>query len=147
MYVHMHIMLLMIKVHTKDKILCFSVLLFTAVFDGFVRNFRIASKNTTHMTFTWDLESAYISHVTNYRIFYRESYPGASSYSYRTSYTATSSVSRIDSGETFTLTTTFNSFNSYSQYIMWLRVDINIAPSYLYSEQIYEEFGECIIIL
>ena len=112
-----------------------------------MRNFRIASKNTTHVTFTWDLESAYISYVTNYRIFYRAAYPGASSYALSKYYTASpSGVTRIDNGETFTLTTTFASLVSYSQYIMWLRVYIRIAPSNLYSEQIYEEFGECIIL-
>ena len=113
-----------------------------------MRNFRIASKNTTHVTFTWDLESAYISYVNYYRIFYRESYPGASSYTYYTHYTTSpSGVTRINSGETFTFTTAVSNFVSFSQYIMWLRVDITITPSYLYSEQIYDEFGECISLI
>ena len=97
------------------------------------------------MTFTWDLESAYISYVNYYRIFYRESYPGASAYTYRTYSTTTpSGVSRINSGETFTFITAVSNFPSFGQYILWLRVDITITPSFLYSEQIYDEFGECI---
>ena len=99
------------------------------------------------MTFTWDLETAYISYVNYYRIFYRESYPGAYPYSSRTYSTTTpSGVTRINSGETFTFIAPVSNFGSFSQYIMWLRVDITITPSYLYSEQIYEEFGEHIIM-
>ena len=100
------------------------------------------------MTFTWDLESAYISYVTNYRIYYIASFPGTGSYGASRYYAASPSrVTRINSGETFTFITTVTSFTRYSQYIMWLRVDISIAPSYLYSEQIYEEFGECIVCI
>ena len=115
------------------------------VADGLVRNFHIASVNRTHVTFSWDLESAYHSYVSQYRIYYRASYPGASSYGYTTAYSFGTAV-QIGGGETFTYTLPITSFGSYSQYIMWLQVHTTSTPTYLYTEQIYTELGEFPII-
>ena len=122
-----------------------SIYLYSAVSDGFVRNFRIASNDGTHVRFSWDIQSGYqsTSNINSFRIYYTYAYPGYGSYGYYSYITiSTSSTTQTNGGLTFSYTTTVTRFSYYAQYIMWLRVYRSTSPTNLYSEQIYVEIGK-----
>ena len=118
---------------------------YSAVSDGFVRNFRIASNDGTHVRFSWDIQSGYesTSYINSFRIYYRYAYPGYYPYGSSGSISiSTSSTTQTNGGLTFSYTTTVTRFSYYAQYIMWLRVSRTTSPTNLYSEQIYAEIGK-----
>ena len=122
-----------------------SIYLYSAVSDGFVRNFRIASNDGTHIRFSWDIQSGYqsTSYISTFYIYYIVANPGSGSSGY-TSYVSfsPSSTTQTNGGLTFSYSTTVSSFSNYAQYIMWLYVYRSTSPTELYSEQIYVEIGE-----
>ena len=107
-----------------------------------VRNFQ-ATKNSTHITFSWDIVDGYYSssYINSFRIYYRERpYTGFQSY-FSLSY---SSSSLIKIGPSFQYTTTVTSLSSYGhQFVMWVYVSRRrLNPSTAYSDQIYVEMGK-----
>ena len=118
---------------------------YSAVSDGFVRNFRIASNDGTHVRFSWDIQSGYhsTSYINSFRIYYAFAYPGYQSSGYYSYVTiSTSSTTQTNGGLTFSYSTTVTSFSNAAQYIMWLYVSRSQSPTTMYSEQIYVEIGE-----
>ena len=108
-----------------------------------IRNFQVANKNGTHITFSWDIADGYYSskYVNYFRIFYRDRpYTGSRSHIGTISYTDSS---LIKIGSSFHYTTTVTSFSTYGQYVMWLYVyRSRLSPSASYSNQIYIEVGK-----
>ena len=105
-----------------------------------IRNFQ-ANKNSTHITFSWDIVDGYYSssYISNFRIYYRERPHTGSSYIGTISY---SNSNLIKIGTSFQYTTTVTSFSNFGQYVMWVRVyRPSLTPSYAYSDQIYVEVG------
>ena len=122
-----------------------SIYLYLAVSDGFVRNFRIASNDGTHVRFSWDIQSGYqsTSYISTFYIYYTYAYPGT--YGYTSFYSfSPSSTTQTNGGLTFSYSTTVTSFGNAAQYIMWLRVRRSQSPTNLYSEQIYAEIGKAV---
>ena len=107
-----------------------------------IRNFQVANRNSTHITFSWDIVDGYYSsdYISNFRIYYRERpHTGYSSYIGSISY---SNSDLIKIGASFQCTTTVTSFGSYGQYVMWVYVyRPGLTPSYALSDQIYVEVG------
>ena len=108
-----------------------------------IRNFE-ANKNSTHITFSWDIVDGYYSssYINSFRIYYRERpYTGYSSYFGTISY---SSSSLIKIGRSFRYTTTVTSlYNRGHQFVMWVYVyRPSLDPSIVYSDQIYVEMGK-----
>ncbi len=106
-----------------------------------IRNFQ-ANKNSTHITFSWDIVDGYYSssYITYFHIFY--------AYRPNTGYYSTiGSISYSDSsltvtGSSFQYTTTVTSFGSFGQCVMWVRVyRSSLTPSYSFSDQLYVEVG------
>ena len=117
-------------------------------FDGLVRNFKVASQNSTHVTFSWDMHSSYTENINYFRIYYRYAFPGYNPYGYSTYYQfSISQTTQINGGLTFLFTTSVTTFNNIAQYIMWLYVSLGTSPNSLYSEQIYAEIGKKIAII
>ena len=108
-----------------------------------IRNFQVANKNGTHITFSWDIVDGYYSskYVDYFRIFYtNRPHTGYHSYIGTISYTD-SSLIKIESS--FQYTTTVTSFSTYGQYVMWLYVyRSSLNPYASYSNQIYIEVGK-----
>ena len=108
------------------------------------RNFQVASRNSTHITFSWDIVDGYYSssYISRFRIYYQERpYTGSRSYIGTISY---SSSSLIKIGPSFQYTTTVTSLSSYGpQFVMWVYVyRPSLNPSTVYSDQIYVEMGK-----
>ena len=107
-----------------------------------VRNFQ-ATKNSTHITFSWDIVDGYYSssYINYFRIYYRER-PYTSYRSYFTISYSSSSLIKI--GRSFQYTTTVTSLSSYGhQFVMWLYVyRPSLTPSSVYSDQTYVEMGK-----
>ena len=108
-----------------------------------IRNFK-ANKNSTHITFSWDIVDGYYSssYINSFRIYYRERpYTGYRSY-FSTIFYSSSSLIKI--GPSFQYTTTVTSLSSYGhQFVMWVYVyRPTLNPSYAYSDQICVEMGK-----
>ena len=108
-----------------------------------IRNFQVASRNSTHITFSWDIVDGYYSDsiIGYFEIYYREK----SSYSgYRSSiYIADSNSDLIKFGSSFKYTTAVTSFRTYGQYVMSVYVyRSRLTPSGVYSDEIYVEVGK-----
>ena len=106
-----------------------------------IRNFQ-ATKNSTHITFSWDIVDGYYSssYISYFHIYY--------AIRLITGYISTiGSISYSDNslavtGSSFRYTTTVTSFGSFGQYVMWVRVyRSSLTPSYSFSDQIYVEVG------
>ena len=107
-----------------------------------IRNFQVANKNSTHITFSWDIVDGYYSssYIRYFRIYYRERPLTGSRNSGTISY---SNSNLIKIGSSFQYTTTVLSFNTYGQYVMWLYMSrTSVNPSTSYSQQIYVEVGK-----
>ena len=109
-----------------------------------MRNFKVASQNATHVTFSWDMHSsyAYTGNINYFYIHYRYAFPGYNPYGASSYTVSTSATTQINGGLTFLFTTSVTSFSNYAQYIMSLYVYHDISPYNLYSEQIYAEIGK-----
>ena len=109
-----------------------------------VRNFQVAHKNNTHITFSWDIVDGYYtsSYISRFRIYCRERPYSGSRYYIGNIYYSSSSL--IKSGPSFQYTTTVTSLSSYGhQFVMWLYVyRSSLNPSTVYSDQIYVEMGK-----
>ena len=106
-----------------------------------IRNFQ-ATKNSTHITFSWDIVDDHYSsdHITYFQIFY--AYRPNTGYSSNTGSISYSHSSLTVTGSSFQYTTTVTSFGNYGQYVMWVRVyRSSLTPSYSFSDQIYVEVG------
>ena len=106
-----------------------------------IRNFQVANKNSTHITFSWDIVDSYYnsSYIYYFRIYYRER-PLTGSRNTGRIYYSNSNLIKI--GSSFQYTTTVLSFNT-GQYVMWLLMSrIRVNPSTSYSPQIYVEVGK-----
>ena len=105
-----------------------------------IRNFQ-ATKNSTHITFSWDIVDGYYSssYISYFHIYYANR-PN-------TGYSSTiGSISYSDSsltvtGSSFRYTTTVTSYRNYGQYMMWVRVYRSSLTPYSFSDQIYFEVG------
>ena len=108
-----------------------------------IRNFQMANKNDTHITFSWDIVDGYYSskYVDSFRIYYRERpHTGSRTYIGTISY---SNSNLIKIGSSFQYTTTVTSFSNYGQYVMWVYVSRSgITPSASYSDQVFIEVGK-----
>ena len=108
-----------------------------------IRNFQVANRNSTHITFSWDIVDPYYSssYISYFQIFYRDR---AYYTDYRTAiYISYSDNNLIKIGSSFQYTTEVTSFSTYGQYIMWVYVyRSSLEPTASYSEQIYVEVGE-----
>ena len=108
-----------------------------------IRNFK-ANKNSTHITFSWDIVDGYdsSSYIRYFRIYYAYR-PNTGYYSYIGTI-AYSSSSLIKIGSSFQYTTTVTSLSSYGQqFVMCLYVSRpSLIPSYAYSDQLYVEMGK-----
>ena len=123
---------------------CISILPFHATLAAaqeVIRNFQ-ANKNSTHITFSWDIVDGYYSssYISYFYIYYvQRPYSGYRSYE-SISY---SSSNLIKIGASFQYTRTVTSFPNYGQYVMWVYVSRSgITPSTSYSDQIYVEVGK-----
>ena len=102
----------------------------------------MANKNSTHITFSWDIVDGYYtsSDINYFRIHYREK----STYSgYRTSiYITYSNSDLIKFGASFKYTTTVTTFSTYGQYVMSVYVyRSSRTPTGVYSDEVYVEVG------
>ena len=107
-----------------------------------IRNFQ-EYKNSTHITFSWDIVDGYYSssYINYFRIYYSQR-PSSGYYSYIGSISYSNS-DLIKIGSSFQYTTTVTSFSNFGQYVMWLYVyRSSLSPSASYSNQIYIEVGK-----
>ena len=105
-----------------------------------IHNFQVASRNSTHITFSWGIVDGYYSehYIDYFRIYYV-----ATRYSSRISYIYYTDSNLIAIGSSFKYTTTVTSFSTYGQYVMWVRVyRSSLSPSYSDSNQVYVEVGK-----
>ena len=108
-----------------------------------IRNFQVANKNSTHITFAWDIVDGYYSssYINSFLIFYRNRAGYTSYYSTIGSISYSNSYLTV-SGSSFKYTTTVTNFANFGQYVMWVRVyRPSLTPSYALSDQIYIEVG------
>ena len=107
-----------------------------------IRNFQVASQNSTHITFSWDIVDGYYSdyYIDYFYIYYRE----RSVYSgYRSQIGSFSYSASNVNGASFQYTTTVTSFSTYGQYVMAVYVSRSLlSPSGTYSNEIYVEVGK-----
>ena len=106
-----------------------------------IRNFQVANRNSTHITFSWDIVDGYYtsSYISYFRIYYRQRpYSG-----YRSSiYITYSNSDLIKVGASFKYTTTVTAFSTYGQYVMSVYVyRSSLTPSSVYSDEVYVEVG------
>ena len=109
-----------------------------------IRNFQVANRNNTHITFSWDIVDGYYSssYISYFRIYYRER-SGYRGYRSSTGTISYSDSNLIKIGSSFQYTTTVTSFNIYGQYVMAVYVyRSRLVPAGIYSEEIYAEVGK-----
>ena len=109
-----------------------------------IRNFQVANKNSTHITFSWDIVDGYYSssYINYFRIYYRDR-AGYSGYRTHIGSISYSDSNLIKFGSSFQYTTTVTSFNIYGQYVMAVYVyRPSLVPAEIYSEEIYVEVGK-----
>ena len=98
----------------------------------------MASRNSTHITFSWDIVDRYYtsSYISYFRLYYQRR---SSSYA-PSVYIYYSSATR--SGTTFSYTHSLETFNN-GPYMMWVRVYRHSRyPRYTYSEKMYVLIGK-----
>ena len=108
-----------------------------------IRNFQVANKNSTHITFSWDIVDGYYtsSYINYFHIYYAQR-PRSGYYSYIGSISYSNS-NLIKIGSSFQYTTTVASFSYFGQYVMWVDVyRSSLNPSTVNSDQIYVEVGK-----
>ena len=102
-----------------------------------------ANKNSTHITFSWDIVDGYYnsSYISYFQIYYRQR-SGSIGY-YSNIGISYSNDNLIKIGSSFQYTTTVTSFSTYGQYVMAVYVyRPSLVPAGIYSEEIYVEVGE-----
>ena len=109
----------------------------TAAQNDHIRNFQEASRNSTHITFSWDIVDGYYnsSDVRYFYLYYQHRTSTPSLYiSYR---------SVTSNGATFSYSSSLGNFNN-GPYIMWVRVYRRSAlyPRNTYSEKVYVKIGK-----
>ena len=109
-----------------------------------ISNFQVASKNSTHITFSWDIVDGYYSssYIDYFYIYYTDRPNTGSRYSIGSISYSDSNLIKI--GSSFQYTTSVTSFSNYGlQFVMWLYVyRSRLNPTYSYSDQIYLEVGK-----
>ena len=94
----------------------------------------MANKNSTHITFSWDIVDGYSSNISSFNLYYQHRTSTYSRYIYY------SSASR--SGATFSYTHSLETFND-GPYIMWVQAYRRyLYPRYTYSEKKYVRIGK-----
>ena len=108
-----------------------------------IRNFQVASRNSTHITFSWDIVDGYYSSSDiNYFYFYYIQRSGSSGYS-NSIYITYSSSDLIKFGASFKYTRAVTAFPAYGQYVMSVYVyRSSLTPTGVYSDEIYVEVGK-----
>ena len=111
---------------------------YTAAQDNYISNFQVAYKNSTHITFSWDIVDGY---YTSSYISYVQLYYQRRSSSYAPSvYIYYSSTTR--SGTTFRYTHSLDTFK-HGPYIMWVRAyRPSLDPRYTYSGKKHVKTGK-----
>ena len=109
-----------------------------------ISNFQVANRNSTHITFSWDIADDHYSDIRYFRIFYN-SRTGYYRKNFGSIEIASTDRYLAVSGLLFQYTTNVTRFGYYGQYIMWVRVHRPYTP-YFYSKQIGVEVGKCMII-
>ena len=108
-----------------------------------IRNFQ-ATKNSTHITFSWDIVDGYYSssYISSFRIYYRQR-TGYSGYS-SSLYISYSNSDLIKIGSSFKYTTAATTFSGYGQqFVMSVYVyRSHLKPNGVYSDEIYVEVGK-----
>lgn len=115
-----------------------------AVAQDVISNFQVARRNTTHITFSWDIVDSYYdsSYISSFRIYYRVKSGSGTSYNSYISI-ANTDVNLIQLGRSFQYTTTTTVTGGIGQHVMWVRVyRSSPAPSGSYSKQISVELGK-----
>ena len=109
-----------------------------------VRNFQVATQNSTHITFSWDIVDGYhsSSDISYFRIYYRER-PGYRGYS-SSLYISYSNSDLIKIGSSFKYTTAVTTFSGFGQqFVMSVYVyRSGLTPNAVYSDEIYVEVGK-----
>ena len=108
-----------------------------------IRNLQ-TNKNSTHITFSWDIVDGYYSssRINSFTIYYRER-SGSSGYFYSNIGISYSNNNLIKIGSSFQYTTTVTSFSNYGQYVMAVYVyRPSLVPTGIYSDEIYVEVGK-----
>ena len=94
----------------------------------------MANKNSTHITFSWDIVDGYSSNITFFLLYYQHR---TSTSGLHISY---SSATR--NGATFSYTRSLETFNN-GPYIMWVWVHRRyLSPTNTYSEKKYVHIGK-----
>ena len=94
----------------------------------------MANKDSTHITFSWDIVDGYSSNITYFRLYYQNR---KSTYSWSFPYSLATR-----SGTTVSYTWLLESFNN-GPYIMWVQVyRRSLFPRYTYSEKTYVRIGK-----
>ena len=102
----------------------------------------MANRNSTHITFSWDIVDGYYSssYISSFYIYYRQR-SGYSGYS-SSIYITYSNSDLIKFGASFKYTTTTTTFSTYGQYVMSVYVyRPSLTPSSVYSDEVYVEVG------
>ena len=108
-----------------------------------IRNLQ-TNKNSTHITFSWDIVDGYYSssYINSFTIYYRQR-SGSSGYFYSNIGISYSNNNLIKIGSSFQYTTTVTSFSTYGQYVMAVYVyRPSLVPAGIYSDEIYVEVGK-----
>ena len=109
----------------------------TAAQDSHIRNFRVASRNSTHITFSWDIVDGYYSssYIDYFYLYYQHR---TSTYSLYIPYRSATS-----NGATFSYTSSLAIFNN-GPYAMWVRVyrDSRIQPRITLSKKKFMKFSK-----
>ena len=110
---------------------------YTAAQDNYISNFQVAYKNSTHITFSWDIVDGYYtsSYIRYFYLYYQcRSLSTSSVYIYYSSATR--------SGTTFSYTSSLETFND-GPYIMWVRAyRPSLDPRYTYSGKKHVKTGK-----
>ena len=112
-----------------------------------ISNFQVASQNSTHITFSWDIVDGYYTnyYIDYFYIYYRER---SASSGYRSLIGSFSYSDSNVNGASFQYTTTVTSFSTYGQYLMAVYVyRSRLTPPGTYSDEIYVEVGKSLLVM
>ena len=107
-----------------------------------IRNFQVANRNSTHITFTWDIVDGYYSssYISYFYLYYRQR-SGSRGYS-NSIYIDYSNSDLIKFGASFKYTRAVTTFSTYGQYVMSVYVyRSSLTPTGVYSDEVYVEVG------
>ena len=121
--------------------MCWCLILYNAAVaqDNHIRNFQVANRNSTHITFTWDVVGSNYNSTIYFRLYYQGRVSG-----YPSSTSMYSSTTWSSGSKKFQFTTSLRTFDkNYDEYIMWiLMYRRSLTSRYTYSERKYVNIGK-----